>query len=92
MNNETRFAIHLSRSARRDRRQVGDAVRLGLIDAKLFDIAADPSGAHANVTALKGVEDGYRLRVGNWRISYAVDDAARVLTVIEIKPRGSAYR
>lgn len=34
----------------------------------------------------------YRLRVGNWRVRYALDPDAKVLTVLRVLPRGQAYR
>jgi len=34
----------------------------------------------------------YRIRVGEWRIIYAVEDDRLIVLVLEIAPRGSAYR
>jgi mRNA interferase RelE/StbE len=34
----------------------------------------------------------YALRVGDWRISYAVHDERLIVLVVEIAPRGAAYR
>jgi mRNA-degrading endonuclease RelE of RelBE toxin-antitoxin system len=39
------------------------------IRRSLEAIAADPSGVHANLKPLKGVSDGFRMRVGDWRVS-----------------------
>ncbi|MGD9316080.1 MAG: type II toxin-antitoxin system RelE/ParE family toxin [Anaerolineae bacterium] len=41
---------------------------------------------------LLGYENLYRLRVGDWRISYAVEKERLVVLVIGVAPRGSAYR
>jgi mRNA interferase RelE/StbE len=41
---------------------------------------------------LVGYENLYRLRVGDWRISYAVEQEQLIILVIEVAPRGSAYR
>jgi mRNA interferase RelE/StbE len=41
---------------------------------------------------LAGKDDMYRIRVGDWRISYAVFDDILIVLVVEIKPRGDAYR
>lgn len=43
-----------------------------------------------NVKKLKG-RDGYRLRVGDWRVVYDIHNGELVLLVIEIGPRGSIY-
>ena len=60
-------------------------------------VAADPTAPNNNLRALKGVPNGFRIRVGdwlrpNWRVSYTLDRQARVMSVFEIAPRGGAYR
>ncbi len=60
------------------------------IITKVKTLALDPYGPHHNVKKLKGVE-GYRLRVGNWRVVYALGQEALIITVIKIAPRGSVY-
>jgi mRNA interferase RelE/StbE len=48
---------------------------------------------HGDVTKLTDVNPPeYRLRVGDWRVRYGFDPAARVLTVLRVLPRGDAYR
>lgn len=58
----------------------------------LVRIAADPASPNNNLLPLRGVPDGFRLRVGDWRVSYTLDRAAQVIDVFEIAPRGGAYR
>ena len=58
---------------------------------KIEEVAADPYGDHPNVTKLKGRE-GYRLRVGDWRIIYDLDDRRRRVTVLVVRSRGQVYR
>jgi mRNA interferase RelE/StbE len=41
---------------------------------------------------LTGYKDRYRVRVGDWRIIYQVDDDQLIVLVLEIAPRGGAYR
>jgi mRNA interferase RelE/StbE len=55
-------------------------------------VAADPSAPNNNVTPLKGVANGFRIRVGDWRVSYTIDREAGSVDVFEIAPRGAAYR
>jgi mRNA interferase RelE/StbE len=58
-----------------------------------FDrIAADPFAHNNNLKPLKGVPNGYRLRVGDWRVSYTLDRTQEVIVVFEVAPRGGAYR
>lgn len=60
-----------------------------LIKLKVREVAADPTAAR-NVKKLKG-RPGYRLRVGDWRVIFTLDNDELVLIVIEIGPRGDVY-
>jgi mRNA interferase RelE/StbE len=55
-------------------------------------VAADPFARNANIKPLRGVPNGYRVRVGDWRVSYTLDRATGMIEVFEIAPRGGAYR
>jgi mRNA interferase RelE/StbE len=55
-------------------------------------VAADPTAPNNNLRALKDVRNGFRIRVGDWRVSYTLDYQAGVVGVFEIAPRGGAYR
>ena len=61
-----------------------------LIRKKLNDIAIDPHAQHNNVTKLQN-RPGYRLRVGDWRLVYKIDDDRLVILVLKLGPRGSVY-
>ena len=41
---------------------------------------------------ISGYEDVYRIRVGDWRIVYVVEGDRLVILILEIAPRGGAYR
>ena len=58
---------------------------------RIEDVAAGPYQGHPNVTKLKG-RDGYRLRVGDWRVIYDLDDDNQVMIVLVIGPRGQVYK
>ncbi len=55
-------------------------------------VAADPTAPNSNLRPLKGVPNGFRIRVGDWRVSYTLDRAAGIMSVFEIAARGGAYR
>ena len=44
------------------------------------------------VRKLKGHKHYYRIRVGNYRIVYEIDDETRVVTVTRIRHRREVYR
>lgn len=61
-----------------------------LIRSKIDRVAQDPMAPNNNVRALQG-RDGYRLRVGDWRVIYELNHDRRTLTVLRIGPRGGVY-
>ncbi len=60
------------------------------IVAKIREVAANPYVPNHNVTKLQG-RDGYRLRVGDWRVIYELQDDRLVMLVLEVGPRGGIY-
>jgi mRNA interferase RelE/StbE len=41
---------------------------------------------------LKGYRDQWRVRVGDWRVVYIIDDAAKLISVTRIAHRREAYK
>ena len=62
-----------------------------LIREKLEAIAANPYANHPNAKKLQGRE-GYRLRVGDWRAIYEIQNDQLVILVLRVAPRGEVYR
>ena len=60
------------------------------IREKIEAIAANPYAEHPNAKKLQGRE-GYRLRVGDWRVIYEIQDDQLVILVLKIAPRGEVY-
>ncbi len=60
------------------------------IRGKLDELAQDPYRANNNVTKLQE-RSGYRLRVGDWRIIYEVEDDVLRIVVMKVAPRGEVY-
>jgi mRNA interferase RelE/StbE len=62
-----------------------------LIREKLENIAADPYADHPNAKKLQGRE-AYRLRVGDWRVIYKMQNERLMVIVLKIALRGEIYR
>jgi mRNA interferase RelE/StbE len=41
---------------------------------------------------LEGTDDGFRIRIGDYRVIYRVDDKERQVKVTDVLPRKDAYR
>lgn len=79
--------IDYSRDAQKALRRM-DRSSAKRIVAKIELLAADSAALANNVRALKGGGGLMRLRVGDWRVIYR---DTRILAVIRIASRGSAY-
>ena len=44
------------------------------------------------VKKLAGSKDGYRVRIGNYRILYTIDDQKKIVTIYRIRHRREVYR
>jgi mRNA interferase RelE/StbE len=80
------FAKSAIKSLRKMPRNLAELLR-----AKLEMIAMDPYASHTNVTKLQN-RPGYRLRVGDWRVIYEIQDDELIILVIKVGPRGDIYR
>jgi len=60
------------------------------IGKKIKELANNPNGMR-NIKKLTN-HPGYRLRVGDWRILYIVNDNELLIHIINIKTRGEVYK
>ena len=64
------------------------------IDALFEVLELNPWPAKSyDLRRLEGISfDGYRVRIGSFRVVYAVDQENKVVIVLKIEKRASAYR
>ena len=62
------------------------------ICAKIDAVAAAPYAGHPNATRLRERDGDFRLRAGDRRVIYSLNDERKVLLVAKIDQRGQAYR
>ena len=83
------YSIRFGKSAAREFRQLPRETR-GRIATQIDSLAADPRPRRSQ--ALRGKLKGLRkLRVGDHRVVYEVDDEARVVQVWSVAHRRDAY-
>lgn len=58
---------------------------------KIQALGDNPDDPTLDIKPLTGM-DGYRMRVGGWRIIFDRQDAVRVIAIEKIKPRGDVYK
>jgi len=60
------------------------------LDVAILGLAENPWPAGCK--KMRGYDDLFRARVGDWRITYAVKEDKLIILVTEIAPRGGAYK
>lgn len=83
------FTIAFARSARKDLERLAPDIADRIVD-KIAELATHPRPAAAS--KLKGNQGLWRLRVGDYRVVYSVDDAQQALDVNHIRHRREVYR
>jgi mRNA interferase RelE/StbE len=83
------WQIEVSSSARRQLRNLDAHVRRRIV-AAIDDLAYDPRPSGA--VKLTGEQDLWRIRVGNYRIVYSIEDKRLIVTLVRVAHRSEVYR
>ena len=59
------------------------------IDRKILALAGTPRPSGCK--KLKGYKDHWRIRAGDWRVLYIIDDEAKLVTITRIAHRREVY-
>jgi len=57
----------------------------------LHQLAANPDNPSLDIDVLRG-QEGFRLRMGKYRIIYTRQDDRLIIEVVKIRPRGDIYK
>lgn len=82
------YSVFLTRPARKDLDRL-DRQILNRVAPEIDALALDPRPA--GCLKVKGEQNLWRIRIGDYRIGYEIDDAAREVTVIRIGHRREFY-
>lgn len=86
----TRYTVSLDRAAQKQMSAVRDVRLRGALEAAILDLADTPRPA--GCLKMAGRDELWRIRVGDWRVVYRIEDARLVVLVIAVAPRGGVYR
>ena len=84
------YRIDYASAADKALRRIHDTRLSEPIKRAIAKLADDPRPA--GCLKLTGEVDQWRLRVGDWRIVYVIEDGRLVVLVVTIAPRGGVYR
>ncbi len=82
-------AVTFARSARRELEAL-EARHVGRILARIEALGKEPRPAGAK--KLQGAQRLWRIRVGDYRVVYSIDDQHRVVDIVRVRHRRDVYR
>jgi mRNA interferase RelE/StbE len=83
-----RYSLEITTSAQKELDALNDPL-FARVDRKILALADDPRPVGSK--KLKGYKDLWRIRVGDWRVVYVVDDAAKVVSITRVAHRREVY-
>jgi mRNA interferase RelE/StbE len=83
------YRLQILPSAEREMARLDPEVRRR-IDRRILALAEDPRPP--GVKALSGPSGGLRVRVGDWRIVYRIEDERLIVLIVRVGNRREVYR
>ena len=83
-----KYSLEIKRSAQKELDALDDAL-FNRIDLKILALADNPRPAGCK--KLRGYKNHWRIRVGEWRVVYIIDDTATLVSVTRIAHRREVY-
>jgi mRNA interferase RelE/StbE len=83
-----KFTLEIKPSAAKELDALDDAL-FARIDRKIMVLAENPRPPGCK--KLRGYKDHWRVRVGEWRVLYVIDDAAKRVSITRVAHRREVY-
>ncbi len=83
-----KYSLEVKQSAQKELDALDDTL-FTRIDRKILALAGNPRPAGCK--KLKGYKDQWRVRVGDWRVLYIINDAAKLVNITRIAHRREVY-
>jgi mRNA interferase RelE/StbE len=84
------YTVQLKPAAARDLKRIKDETVLRRLSRAIDSLATNPRPSHAE--ALQGDSSILRIRVGDYRVLYTIEDAVLVVLVVRVGHRRDVYR
>ncbi len=88
-NSKGEYTITFARSARKELEAL-DSRTVERIFSRIIALSKEPRPKGCR--KLKGNRELWRIRVGDYRVIYLINDRERIVDVVVIRSRGTAYR
>jgi mRNA interferase RelE/StbE len=84
----SKYSVEIKQSARKELDALDD-LPFARIDRKILALSDNPRPSGCK--KLRGYKDLWRIRVGDWRVVYIVNDDAKIVAVTRIAHRRDVY-
>ena len=88
-NGSLSYAIIFARSARKELEKLDHGIAIRIV-RRTEDLLADPRPAGCK--KLSGQNSLWRIRIGDYRVVYSINDATRVINISIIRHRSNIYK
>lgn len=86
------YSLLIKPSAAKELEAISEKATLSRLIEKIKSLAAQLRPLPLGSEKLAGRSNSYRIRQGNYRVIYSVDDQSRVVDVIKVGHRRDVYR
>lgn len=83
------YSIIISKSVQKQLSNLPSQIRNRVIE-KIQNLAHEPRPS--DVVKLKGYDKEYRIRIGDYRVRYEIDDSNQIIRLLQCKHRRDVYR
>jgi mRNA interferase RelE/StbE len=83
-----RYHLEIKKSAQKELDALDDAL-FDRVDRKILSLAENPRPSGCK--KLRGFRDQWRLRMGEWRVVYIIDDAIKRVIITRVQHRREVY-
>jgi mRNA interferase RelE/StbE len=83
------YRLLIKRSAEQDLRRLSRVI-FQRVNTKILTLGDEPRPP--GVRKLTGPLEGWRIRVGDYRILYQIDDSEQAVTIVRVRHRRDVYR
>jgi len=84
----TEYLVTFAASAKKELRVLPSDV-IGRLLPRIRELTQDPR--HAGCKKLHGYKDRWRIRLGNYRVVYTIDDGRKTVDITRVAHRKDAY-
>jgi mRNA interferase RelE/StbE len=83
-----KYLLEIKRSAQRELDALDD-ILFARIDFRILALAENPRPSGCK--KLRDVKDQWRIRIGDWRVVYIIDDAKKLVIITRVAHRREVY-